>query len=34
MVSMVTSSPLAMVRTGFNLASKKPQWQVSGLECR
>src|ERR1700738_5351405 len=34
MVSMVTSSPLAMVRTGFKLASKKPQWQVSGLECR
>ena len=34
MVSMVTSSPLAMVRTGFSLASKKPQWQVSGLECR
>ena len=28
------SSPLLMVRTGFSLASKKPQWQVSGLECR
>ena len=34
MVSMVTSSPLAMVSTGFSLASKKPQWQVSGLACR
>ena len=33
-VSTVTSSPLAMVSTGFSLASKKPQWQVSGLECR
>ncbi len=33
-VSMVTSSPLAMVSTGFSFASKKPQWQVSGLECR
>jgi len=29
-VSTVTSSPLAMVSTGFNFASKKPQWQVSG----
>jgi len=25
MVSMVTSSPLAMVSTGFSFASKKPQ---------
>jgi hypothetical protein len=25
MVSIVTSSPLAMVMTGFNFASKKPQ---------
>lgn len=34
MVSMVTSSPLAIVRTGFSVASKKPQWQVSGLEMQ
>ena len=29
---LVISSPLFTVRTGFSLASKKPQWQVSGLE--
>jgi hypothetical protein len=34
MVSIVISSPLAMVSTGFYFASKKPQWQVSGLACR
>ena len=34
MVSTVTSSPLSMVSTGFSFASKKPQWQVSGLDCR
>src|SRR5579864_6258437 len=30
-LSRVTVSPEAMLSTGFSPASKKPQWQVSGL---
>jgi hypothetical protein len=33
-VSTVTVSPLAIVRTGFRVASKKPQWQVLPLAFR